>query len=240
MEKLAFKPVFLIPYYNHPQKIAELVAKLSKLGTVLIIDDGSDEKSKEALKDLNAEIFTRLKNGGKGAALKDGLKIAQERGFSHAFQIDADFQHDISKCGEFLALAQQNPQSLICASPVYDENAPKARLYGRKITNFWCAINTLSKEIKDAMCGFRIYPLEAINTILPKIKANRMEFDIEVLVLAYRLGIKILWIDVKVNYEPYGISHFSMFKDNILISITHARLFLTLLYWLFFNRKSND
>ena len=233
MEKLAFKPVFLIPYYNHPQKIAELVAKLSKLGTVLIIDDGSDEKSKEALKDLNAEIFTRLKNGGKGAALKDGLKIAQERGFSHAFQIDADFQHDISKCGEFLALAQQNPQSLICASPVYDENAPKARLYGRKITNFWCVINTFSYNIKDAMCGFRIYPLEKIKPILPKVGANRMGFDIEILILAYRAGIKLQWLDLKVNYEKGGISHFLPIKDNFLISLTHAKLFFTIPLWLY-------
>ena len=232
MEKLAFKPVFLVPYYNHPAKIADLVAKLSNLGEIIIVDDGSDEISKKALDGLKAEIFTRAQNGGKGAALKDGLKIALQRGFSHAFQIDADFQHDISKCDEFLLAAQEFPQSLICANPIYDENAPKSRYYGRKITNFWCAINSLSNEIKDGMCGFRIYPLKEICEILPSVKDNRMGFDIEILVQAYRAKINLKWIELKVRYEKGGVSHFRMFKDNALISLTHARLFFTLPLWL--------
>lgn len=232
MEKSVFKPIFLIPYYNHPAKIADLVEKLSILGEILIIDDGSDDISKEALKDLKAQIYTRNKNGGKGAAIKDGLKIALENGYTHAFQIDADFQHDISRCEEFLSSSKQNPNDLICANPIYNEKAPKSRLYGRKITNFWCAINSISNQIKDAMCGFRVYPLKKICEILPQIKANRMGFDIEILVLAYRFGIKLNWIDLKVDYEEGGVSHFLPFRDNLLISLTHARLFLNLPFWL--------
>ena len=232
MEKSAFKPVFLVPYYNHPAKIADLVANLSNLGDIIIVDDGSDEVSKKALRGLKAEIYTRQKNGGKGAALKDGFKIALQKGYTHAFQVDADFQHDISKCDEFLNLAAQYPNSLICANPIYDENAPKGRLYGRKITNFWCAINSLSNEIKDAMCGLRVYPLKEICEILPSVKDDRMGFDIEILVLAYRNGINLRWIDLAVRYESGGVSHFLPFRDNALISLTHARLFLNLPLWL--------
>lgn len=232
MEKSAFKPVFLVPYYNHPAKIADLVENLSKMGEILIIDDGSDEASKKALIGLKAEIYTRKTNGGKGAAVKDGLKIALQKGYTHAFQIDADFQHDISKCDEFLNLAKQNLDCLICANPIYDKNTPKNRLYGRKITNFWCKINSLSNEIKDAMCGFRIYPLEQICKILPHCKILRMGFDIEILVLAYRAGINLKWIDLKVRYENDGVSHFLPFRDNLFISLTHARLFLNLPFWL--------
>ena len=232
MEKSAFKPVFLVPYYNHPAKIADLVENLSKMGEILIIDDGSDEVSKNALIGLKAEIFTRENNGGKGAALKDGFKIALQKGYTHAFQIDADFQHDISKCEEFLKTAEEFPNCLICANPIYDENAPKGRLYGRKITNFWCAINSLSNDIKDGMCGFRIYPLKEICEILDSVKDNRMGFDIEILVQAYRAKINLKWIELKVRYEKGGVSHFRMFRDNALISLTHARLFFTLLPWL--------
>ncbi|MBP3207379.1 MAG: glycosyltransferase family 2 protein [Campylobacter sp.] len=232
MEKLAFKPVFLVPYYNHPAKIADLVENLSKMGEILIIDDGSDEVSKNALIGLKAEIFTRENNGGKGAALKDGFKIALQKGYTHAFQIDADFQHDISKCDDFLQIAQINPHSLICANPIYDENAPKSRFYGRKITNFWCAINSLSSDIKDGMCGFRIYPLKEICEILPSVKNDRMGFDIEILVLACRAKIPLKWIELKVCYEKGGVSHFRMFRDNFQISLTHARLFFTLPLWL--------
>ena len=72
MEEFAFKPAFLLPYFNHPARIAELVHALAPIAPVLIVDDGSDEASKSALKVLTAQIYTRARNGGKGAAVCDG------------------------------------------------------------------------------------------------------------------------------------------------------------------------
>ena len=232
MEEFAFKPAFLLPYFNHPARIAELVSALAPIAPVLIVDDGSDEASKSALKGLAAQIYTRAQNGGKGAAVCDGLAWAKELGFTHAFQIDADFQHDVSRCGEFLALAAQQPTALICAAPAYDESAPKSRLHGRKIMNFWCVVNTLSHRIKDAMCGFRIYPLEGIVPLLSRTKSRRMGFDAEILILAARAGLEIKWLDLAVRYEAGGVSHFAPFRDNFGISLMHARLFCGLPLWL--------
>lgn len=232
MEEFAFKPAFLLPYFNHPARIAELVHALAPIAPVLIVDDGSDEASKSALKGLAAQIYTRAQNGGKGAAVCDGLAWAKELGFTHAFQIDADFQHDVSRCEEFLALAARQPAALICAAPAYDESAPKSRLHGRKIMNFWCVINTLSHRIKDAMCGFRIYPLEGIVPLLPRTKSRRMSFDAEILILAARAGLEIKWLDLAVRYEAGGVSHFAPFRDNFGISLMHARLFCGLPLWL--------
>ena len=232
MEEFAFKPAFLLPYFNHPARIAELVSALAPIAPVLIVDDGSDEASKGALNGLAAQIYTRAQNGGKGAAVCDGLARAKELGFTHAFQIDADFQHDVSRCEEFLALAARKPAALICAAPVYDESAPKSRLHGRKIMNFWCVINTLSHRIKDAMCGFRIYPLKEIVPLLPRTKSRRMGFDAEILILAARAGLEIKWLDLAVCYEAGGVSHFAPFRDNLGISLMHARLFCGLPLWL--------
>ena len=232
MEEFAFKPAFLLPYFNHPARIAELVSALAPIAPVLIVDDGSDEASKSALNGLAAQIYTRAQNGGKGAAVCNGLAWAKELGFTHAFQIDADFQHDVSRCEEFLAFAARQPAALICAAPVYDESAPKSRLHGRKIMNFWCVINTLSHRIKDAMCGFRIYPLEGIVPLLSRTKSRRMGFDAEILILAARAGLEIKWLDLAVRYEAGGVSHFAPFRDNFGISLMHARLFCGLPLWL--------
>jgi len=194
------RPLGLLALGRLEARIAELVSALAPIAPVLIVDDGSDEASKSALKGLAAQIYTRAQNGGKGAAVCDGLAWAKELGFTHAFQIDADFQHDVSRCEEFLALAARKPAALICAAPVYDESAPKSRLHGRKIMNFWCVVNTLSHHIKDAMCGFRIYPLEGIVPLLPRTKSRRMSFDAEILILAARAGLEIKWLDLAVRY----------------------------------------
>ena len=230
------KTLFLIPFYNHPEKIKALCEALARYDLhILIVDDGSNEASKKALQNLSefdVEILTRAQNGGKGAALKDGFRHALRNGYTHAFQIDADFQHDISLVAEFLELSKIYPNDLIMADPIYGEDAPKSRFYGRKITNFWVKINTLNFDIKDAMCGFRIYPLKELESATLQSSSNRMEFDMEILVNAVRSGIEIKWIALKVSYEAGGVSHFKMLKDNALISLMHARYFFTLVPFL--------
>ena len=227
------KFAFLVPFYNHPQNIKALIAALKTYELpVIVVDDGSDEAGKLILAELECTegilLLTRAQNGGKGIAMKDGFKFALNRGFSHVLQIDADFQHDAALIGEFLRQSQAHPQSIVCANPIYGEDAPKSRVYGRKITNFWVAINTLSLGVKDAMCGFRVYPLEQLKKAAAKSKTNRMEFDIEILVNVVRQGINVRWIDTYVRYEKGGVSHFKMLRDNALISLMHAKCFFSL------------
>ena len=222
-----------MPFYNHPQNIKALIAALKAYDLpVIVVDDGSDEESKQILAELERTegilLLTRTQNGGKGIAMKDGFKFALNRGFSHVLQIDADFQHDAALIGEFLRQSKAHPQSIVCANPIYGEDAPKSRVYGRKITNFWVAINTLSLGVKDAMCGFRVYPLEQLKKAAAKSKTNRMEFDIEILVNAVRQGIDVRWIDTCVRYEKGGVSHFKIVRDNALISLMHAKCFFSL------------
>ena len=227
------KFAFLVPFYNHPQNIKALIAALKAYKLpIIVVDDGSDEASKLILAELELTdgilLLTRAQNGGKGIAMKDGFKFALNRGFSHVLQIDADFQHDAALIGEFLRQSRAHPQSIVCANPVYGDDAPRSRVYGRKITNFWVAINTLSLGVKDAMCGFRVYPLEQLKKAAAKSKTNRMEFDIEILVNAVRQGISVRWIDTYVRYEKGGVSHFKMLRDNALISLMHAKCFFSL------------
>ena len=227
------KIAFLVPFYNHPQNIKALITALKTYELpVIVVDDGSDEASKQILAELERTegilLLTRAQNGGKGIAMKDGFKFALECGFSHVLQIDADFQHDAALIGEFLRKSEAHPQSIVCANPIYGDDAPKSRVHGRKITNFWVAINTLSLGIKDAMCGFRVYPLEQLKKAAAKSKTNRMEFDIEILVNAARQGVDMHWIDTYVRYEKGGVSHFKMLRDNALISLMHAKCFFSL------------
>ena len=95
-------------------------------------------------------------------------------------QIDADHQHRPSDISRLLALAATRPEALITGIPVYDASVPKARLYGRYATHVWVWINTLSQEIRDSMCGFRVYPLAtALNVWQTSNIGRRMEFDTE-------------------------------------------------------------
>jgi hypothetical protein len=145
-------------------------------------------------------------------------------------QVDADFQHDLKDIPLFLDTARENPFSMIVACPVFDESVPKARLHGRKFTNMWVCIETLSNQIKDAMCGFRVYPLQAVNKLLGKQKiAQRMGFDIEILVRLAWENVNIINLHSKVVYPAEGTSNFRMLQDNLEITWVHTRLFFGML-----------
>ncbi|QIW16743.1 glycosyl transferase [Pasteurellaceae bacterium RH1A] len=226
-----YKAIALIPHYNHSATVGQVAQTLLELGwPVLIIDDGSSAEHIQALKRLekveNLQIHYCPQNGGKGAAMKVGFCLAYEQGFSHALQVDADGQHQLADSLKMREKSQQNPTALICGNPVYGQDAPKARLYGRKITDFWNAIHTHSFDIKDGMCGFRLYPLAST---IPLIEAqhigNGMDFDIEIIIKAHWQQIPLEWVDTPIRYAENGISHFRGWADNWLISKMHTRLF---------------
>ncbi|VTN12381.1 Uncharacterised protein [Raoultella terrigena] len=85
-----------------------------------------------------------------------GLQAAAEAGYSHAVQVDADGQHAIEDIPQLLELARRHPAALISGQPIYDDSIPRSRLYGRWITHVWVWIETLSLQLKDSMCGFRV------------------------------------------------------------------------------------
>ncbi|OOF70732.1 glycosyltransferase family 2 protein [Rodentibacter caecimuris] len=224
-------PLIVIPHYNHSTTIREVITKLVVFNLpILIVDDGSAKEQKQVLQTLvgmnNVSLLFRPENGGKGAAVKAGLQWAFERGFTHVIQVDADGQHNLIDIQIMLEKSRQNSTALICGKPIYGKDAPKSRLYGRKITNFWIALNTLSLDIDDGMCGFRLYPLIMVMPILMQERlGDRMDFDIEILVYCRWRKIPMIWVDTQVKYNEKGISHFRSWADNWLISKMHARLF---------------
>jgi len=119
---------------------------------------------------------------------------------------------------------------LIIGKPCFDASVPKKRLYGRQFTNLWIWINNLSLSIADGMCGFRCYPLTAVDELLKSVSlGQRMDFDIDIVVRLYWQGLDIVNISTDVQYPVDGVSHFNMLQDNLLISGKHAQLFFGML-----------
>ncbi|MGO2132122.1 MAG: glycosyltransferase family 2 protein [Halomonas sp.] len=224
----------VVPVYNHPDTITSVCTQLSKLGLpVVLVDDGCDANCRQILEQLNASgyhLVTHEKNHGKGAAVRSGLVEAKRLGFTHGLQVDADGQHHVDDLPAFLEAMHQAPGTLIVSYACYDDSVPKARLYGRYATHVWVWINTLSRHIRDTMCGVRLYPLAPVNALLDRHACgDRMTFDTEVLVRWYWSGGALKNLPVRVHYPEQGVSHFAMWRDNAQISLMHTRLFFGML-----------
>ncbi|MCL1812412.1 MAG: glycosyltransferase family 2 protein [Treponema sp.] len=230
------KQGILIPVYKHGETVCPLAEKLAVLELpIIIVDDGNNSETKAYLNNFAAKkqeiiLVSLKKNLGKGGAFIQGLKKAAELGLTHVLQIDADGQHDYARAAFFLEESDRHPDKVICGYPEFDESAPKGRVTGRKISTFWAVVTTLSLELKDVMCGFRVYPVEPSLRITKVPFFNRrMGFDAEILVRLYWKKVFPVFHPVKVTYPPDGISNFRIVRDNITISWTFCRLFIGML-----------
>ncbi len=225
----------VIPVYNHGGTVGAVAARLRAQGLpVLLVDDGSEPATATQLDALarqgGIQLLRLPHNQGKGAAVIAGMRLAAEQGYTHGLQIDADGQHDAGDASRFVAAAQAAPRALICGCPIYDESVPRARLYGRYATHIWVWINTLSFAVRDSMCGFRIYPLATTLPLLARASmGRRMDFDTEIAVRLVWAGAPVVNQPTRVHYPVGGISHFRVWRDNVLISAMHTRLFFGML-----------
>jgi glycosyltransferase involved in cell wall biosynthesis len=228
-------PCAIIPVYNHEATVTAVVEALLANGLpCVLVDDASSPACAAVLAQLarRDQIFlVKLAvNQGKGGAVMAGFREASRLGFSHALQVDADGQHDLRDIKTFIDASRTHPQALICGYPLYDASVPKGRLYARYLTHFWVWINTLSLQITDSMCGFRVYPLPPTLALINSVKiGKRMDFDTDIIVrLAWR-NQPMHWLQTRVHYPQDGISHFRLFHDNVLITSMHTRLFFGML-----------
>lgn len=233
---LTFRPCVVIPCYNHGAMMANVLSRLAPFGLpCLIVDDGSDEGTRLELERLAAEqsqvtLIRLAENAGKGTAVIRGLTESARAGYTHAVQVDADGQHAIEDIPQLLALAERNPEALISGQPIYDDSIPRSRLYGRWVTHFWVWIETLSLQLKDSMCGFRVYPVAPTLQLAERATlGKRMDFDTEVMVRLYWQGNTSYFLPTRVTYPLDGLSHFDALKDNVRISLMHTRLFFGML-----------
>jgi len=223
----------IVPSFNSGRLLEPtILAVLDHWQPVYLVIDGSTDGSVEVASRLASgnpklKVVRRQNNGGKGAAVLDGMHAAARDGFSYAAVFDSDGQHDAGDLPKFMAASQANPESLVLGAPRFGADAPRIRVYGRRVGNFFSNLETFGGGIADSLFGLRVYPINPSIGILTKIKGGRgFDFDTQMVVRLFWAGFSPLNIPTQVYYkQPYGgVSHFRYFKDNLLLIRTHAQL----------------
>ncbi len=228
---MSFSLAAVVPTFNHYRHIGKVLDALRAEGLrIFIIDDGSAEPAKSEIAKFDdpargISLHRLEKNGGKGAAVMTGFRLAAAEGFTHVIQIDADGQHDLDALPALIQLAKIHPDTLISGQPVYDASIPTSRKIARWITHIWVWVETLSTAITDSMCGYRIYPLAAaLEVIETETVGHCMDFDTEIMVRMNWRGTPVRMLPIRVTYPEDNISNFRLGADNWLITKMHTRL----------------
>ncbi|MEN6621333.1 MAG: glycosyltransferase family 2 protein [Smithella sp.] len=224
--------VFVIPVYNHAGTIAQVVQSALTLGfPVFVVNDGSTDNTHEEIKDIpGIRIICHRENMGKGAALMCGFTAAAVAA-DWAITIDADGQHYPEDARNLIAAIPDGVRPIVVGARegMQGVDVPWTSRFGRKFSNFWVWISG-GPALSDSQSGMRIYPLP--ETMVLQTKAQRFQFEVEVLVHAKRKGLPVIEAPIRVIYNPDGtrISHFRPFVDFVRNSLTFTRLIFTRIF----------
>jgi glycosyltransferase involved in cell wall biosynthesis len=224
----------LIPSYDTGETLfATVRAARAQWTPVWVVIDGSTDGTGPRLQAIAREdpglrVFELPENRGKGAAILHGLREAARAGFTHALTMDADGQHPAELIPRFMEASLAQPRALVLGEPVFDASAPRARVVGRRVSNWWANLETLWAGIHDSLYGFRVYPVPDLLAVMESSRfMRRFDFDVEAAVRLVWRGLLPVNLPAPVRYlrrEEGGVSHFHYVRDNALLSWMHARL----------------
>ena len=223
----------LIPVYRHGATVAGVIEGLAKSGReCIVVDDGNDAETRARLAALPERFpFVRVlhlpENGGKGAALRAGFRYAAELGMTHVVHLDADGQHDPADAARFFDAMAAQPEALVVGRPVFDASVPANRLLSRQLSVGLVWLATLSRAIRDPLCGFRGVPLAPTLRLCERVPTgDHMEFEPELAVRLVWDGVPVVNLPVPVVYPEGGVSNFDVVRDDLRLAGLYARLVL--------------
>ena len=212
----------LVPSYDVEGTVADVVHGAAQhCEAVLVVDDGSRDGTAAAARAAGAQVVRHDGNRGKGAALRSGLVRLLAEGYTHAFSVDGDGQHLADQMPLLIEESRSQPTAIILGARRIDQHQAVAPIkkFGNDFANWWVSL-AAGREYRDTQTGFRIYPIHA--TLEMGVRAERYEFESEVLILAARRGIDVVTREVAVYYPPPGerVSHYAPWADTCRIIFT--------------------
>ena len=215
--------IALIPALNAERTLPRVVADArAQIEPVLVIDDGSSDKTGEAARAAGATVLRHEVNRGKGAALKTGFAWALEQGFDGVITLDADGQHLAGEIPKFIAARAETHADLIIGgrSHLFQQMLPRRRNANR--FSAWCIAKCAGVPITDSQSGFRFYSANLLRNV--KLRTNGFDLESEVIVRAGRGNFKIVTIPIDLGFvDGLSTSHYKPLKDTLRIAATVAR-----------------
>jgi glycosyltransferase involved in cell wall biosynthesis len=207
----------IIAAYNARHTVGEVIAAARRhLTPVIVADDGSTDDTAALAEQAGAIVIRLPRNQGKGEALRALWREARRRGCSAALAIDADGQHDADDIPAFLRAHRDAPDAIITGSRFGTrDRLPQDRRNSMTVARFFVSL-AANQFIEESQCGFRLYPLAAIEA-MGVLKGGYVT-ETEVLMKAGDAGRQIVTLPIETRYPPGQRSHFRAVPDVAAIA----------------------
>lgn len=194
------KTLIVIPAYNEELTIGSVVALSKKYGDVLVVDDGSLDRTSEVAGACGAIVIRHETNKGKGQAIKTGFEYGISEGYDVVVTIDADGQHNPDEIPKLLEPIVNGDADFVIGSR-YISRAKKKIPFYRRI-GLWVLNKgtTIASGLEvDSQSGFRAITFSALKRL--KLDSNGYSIETDMVVKAEENGITIVEVPIDVRYD---------------------------------------
>jgi glycosyltransferase involved in cell wall biosynthesis len=203
-KKQETKTLVAIPCYNEEKTIGSVILKAKKYADeVVIIDDGSIDKTTTIAELAGAKIVRHKKNKGYGAAIQSCFNYARENNFDVMTILDGDGQHDPDQIYTVMRPVSEGKADISIGSRFMDSHGNMVPMYRRfgiavltKITN---GFSDDEEKVGDGQSGFRTYSRKAIENIDPK--DPNMGVSAEILMQGKKKKLSFSEVPITCSYE---------------------------------------
>ena len=192
----------IIPCYNSEETISLVVRETQKyLHDIIVVDDGSQDKSARKAKESGAKGISLRQNRGVGIATKIGMQTAMKMKMNAVITLDADGAHNPKDIKNLIKthLEQKNLLTIGNRWKRYNPNLPSSKWWANQFASL--LINRISKTyLPDVACGFRIFNSQLVDKLLRTDTSKGFGFIYQSIFLAKEIG-KIGYAEVDVRYD---------------------------------------
>jgi hypothetical protein len=224
-----------IPAYNEEKTIADIVTEaLTYVDDVLVVDDGSADRTAEKAEEAGATVVRHDQNRGYGSALRTIFVEADSREFDKLVIIDADGQHDPSDIQKLVDAQRTTGAGVVIGSRFARDGGTDAPLYRRvgltvvnTLTNLGLRLAFATPHITDTQSGFRVYDAAAIETISQtETLSEGMDASIDILFKTARDDHDIIEIPIDITYDVEDANtHHPVVQGLVLLVNILSRLY---------------
>lgn len=209
------KVLVIIPAYNEETNIASIINEVREKASqadILVVDDGSKDKTAEIARHLDVRVVSHPFNLGIGGAVQTGLMIAKKWGYDIAVQVDGDGQHDPAFVYTLIKpIAEEKADISIGSRYLNNANVNISLMRHIGVRFFsWLTTKISGRQITDCSSGFRALSKRAIGLFAYEYPVDFP--DAEALIFASRAGLKLVEIPVKFRGRNGGKSSLHLWR----------------------------
>ncbi len=196
-------------------RVLESLAAVQPLRDVVVVDDGSSDRTAAIAREAGARVISHAINLGVGAAMGTAFKYAARWGYDAVVQFDGDGQHR----PEFIVqlVAGLADADVVIGSRYSTSGAYKSSAARRGVQRFIARVTSLyaRTRLTDATSGFRIAGPRAVTVFAEHYPVEWLGDTVESIVLATRQGLSVREIPVSMNERAGGVPSQSILRATL-------------------------